>query len=243
MWRVFVLLIVFVSSTLIAKSQDCPKEDPKGPSIPSEVRQLSGVVEYHDNIRQWTSLSLAKPVCGTHKIQLLDDDVGATATISRFRGCRVQVTGKLDTPSTGYYSESLFFLVDSIRPTGNCAIKQSLPLQFTGGPASELDRYHVAMRIDYRPDGGHVLMSAYARGRSLRPWQRYASYYVTGLFGFYAYCGDGFTLEKLKGNPEAHPWILDGYAAFDPESAAQKGVRILHISYICKRSDDDSNAQ
>jgi hypothetical protein len=241
MWRFLAIVVVALSSQSKAFAQDCPKNDPNGPSIPSSVQQFEGFVEYHDSIRQWSDLRLHSPVCGSRKIQLLDDDVGNTAAISRYRNCRVRVSGKLDIPGTVYYSESLFLVVESVRSIGVCVLKRSLPVQFSGSPGSNTNRYRVTMRIDYRPHGGPVAVTVRSGYKSLTPWQKYASYMLTGGFVFYGRCADDFSMSNVSATREAYLGVTDDVAALDPETAAIKHVRILHLSFTCSRSTEESS--
>jgi hypothetical protein len=60
-------------------------------------------------------------------------------------------------------------------------------------------------------------------GRELRPWQAYASYWLTGGFVLYGHCGESFVIDKVFGTPKANPGHFDDpltpndMAAFDPE--------------------------
>ena len=76
---------------------------------------------------------------------------------------------------------------------------------------------------------------------SLRPWQAYASYLLTGGFVLYGHCGEGFVVDKVFGTPQATPSHFDeprtshDMAMFDPESAAASGKKDLHLGYTCVR--------
>jgi hypothetical protein len=98
------LLAILVLACLPAQAsaQQCPRLNPAGPDVPSQVQSLTGKLIYHDGIRQWFELKLDKPKCGERSIQLvtLDDRTNALDTL---RGCSVKTTGNLGIAGTGYY--------------------------------------------------------------------------------------------------------------------------------------------
>ena len=108
-------------------------------------------------------------------------------------------------------------------------------------PAPHLLRYAVTMHVDYRPGDHPIRFDVRSDGRSLRPWQAYAGYMLTGGFVLYGRCGSGFAVARVFGTPEARPShfddprSLDDMAAFDPETAAQAGKRMLTLGYTCVR--------
>jgi hypothetical protein len=222
-----------------AIAQSCPKENPDGPSIDSSPQTLSGRVVYHNGIRQWFGLQLDAPVCGEKEIQLLQGggafevDEGNAHAIEVFRGCVVTVHGPLGIPGTGYYSAALYQNADKIEPAKGCVLKPHLPDYTKAKPSPAIRSYRVAIRIDYL--GDHIAISARTGNHILTPWQAYANYQLTGGFGFYAYCADGFDLTHFAGTPETKPWLIDNYIAMDPETAAQKHVTHLRLDYTCRR--------
>jgi hypothetical protein len=228
-----------------AAAQSCPKENPHGPSIDSAPQTLSGKLVYHDGLRQWFGLQLDAPVCGEDKeIQLLQGggafevDEGNAHAIEVFRGCRVTVHGPLGIPGTGYYSAALYQNADKIEPAKDCVLKPHLPDYSKAKPNPSIRSYRVAIRIDYL--GDHITITARNGDRILTPWQAYASYQLTGEFGLYAFCADGFDLTHFAGTPEAKPWLIDTYLAMDPEGAAQKHVTHLRLDYTCHRDPKDA---
>src|ERR1700722_4873803 len=122
----FVLLILlFASSHIFA--QDCPKATPDGPLLDSAPRKLTGKVVFHNDLRQWLSLELDAPVCGSKQIQLVEFDEGDSHSFEVFRGCRVTVSGKLGIPGTGYYSAELYQEVTEIQPGADCVRQPAFP--------------------------------------------------------------------------------------------------------------------
>jgi len=221
-------------------AQPCPEENPNGPSKESASRTLTGKVVYHDGLRQWFGLQLDAPVCGVDKeIQLLQGggafevDEGNAQAIEVFRSCRVTVQGPVGIPGTGYYSAALYQNVDKIVPEKDCVLKSHLPDYSKAKPNPSIRSYRVSIRIDYL--GDHITITARSGDRILTPWQAYASYYLTGGFGLYAYCADGFGVVHFTGTPELKPWLIDSYIAADPEGAAQKHVTNLRLDYTCHR--------
>jgi hypothetical protein len=97
------------------------------------------------------------------------------------------------------------------------------------------------MRINYQARGGHIVVTAESGGKTLTPWQAYASYWLTGSFGFYAQCADGFDLASFSGTPETKPWLIDNQIAMDPETAATKHVTQLRLDYTCRRESKTSS--
>jgi len=110
-----------------------------------------------------------------------------------------------------------------------------------GGPT--VDSYRVAMRLQYRARGGHINIEVRAANNDLlRPWQAYAHHWLTGGYAFYASCADGFAAGEVKGTPEASVGLFldDNWISMDPESAAEKGVRQLSLSFTCNRGAPSS---
>jgi|ERR1035437_160768 hypothetical protein len=98
------------------------------------------------------------------------------------------------------------------------------------------------MHVDYEPGDHPVVFRVLSSGKELRPWQEYASYFLTGGFVLYGYCGEGFVVDKVFGTPQATPQHFeephspDDAAIFDPESAATAGKKDLHLGYTCVRN-------
>lgn len=227
------LLVFIVCAGPPVLGQQCPSADTNGASIPSETRTLEGQLIYHNGIRQWFELKLDKPECGQSSIQLTRTD-DKWAALEIFRSCRVRSKGTIDDSPTGYYSLDKFQDVIQIQPVGNCTRKAPLPRASKGTPDANIQQYQVDMDVNYEPGDHPIIFHVTGGGKELQPWQVYASYFFTGGFVLYGYCGDGFAVERVFGTPEAHPQFID-QAAFDPESAAFAGIHHLHLGYICVR--------
>jgi hypothetical protein len=90
------------------------------------------------------------------------------------------------------------------------------------------------MTIDYELGGHPIQFRVTSKGKELHPWQAYASYFFSGGFTLSGECTEGFAVDNAFGTPEAKPQLI-GNAAFDPESAAAAGKKILHLGYTCVR--------
>ncbi len=129
-----------------------------------------------------------------------------------------------------------------IEPIGECDMKALFPDYSGAKPDKIIRTYRVDMHIDYEPGDHPVIFRVSSSGKELRPWQAYASYRLTGGFVFYGYCGEGFVVDKVFGTPQASPSHFDeprtpdDAAAFDPENAAQSGVKDLHLGFTCVRN-------
>jgi len=233
-----VALLLIVCAALSAHGQQCPKENPNGPSQPSEARTLEGKLIYHDGIRKWFELKLDRPECGQESIELVQGDgafaPGSPVILEILRGCRIRTKGVLDIPSTGYYSLGLFQALDEIEPIGECKKQPPFPDYSKAKPDKSIRSYRVEMMVDYEP-GDHPIQFRVTRsGKELHPWQAYASYSLTGGFVLWGECAEGFAVDKAFGTPEANPQVIDN-ALFDPESAAVAGKKKLHLGYTCIR--------
>lgn len=97
------------------------------------------------------------------------------------------------------------------------------------------------MHVDYRSGDHPITFHVWNGAQELRPWQAYASYWLTGGFVLYGRCSEGFVIDEVFGTPQAHPMHFDDprtpsdMAAFDPESAAASGKWDLQLGYTCIR--------
>lgn len=231
-----VLALTFVNCTATpALAQECPQTNPTGPTVASEVRLLVGRLIFHDGIRKWFELKLDQPQCGQTSIQLVRVERDWTP-LEVLRGCRVRSKGALDFSSTGYYSLDTYQSVDQIEPVGPCARQSPFPDYSKAKPNKSIRGYRVDMYVNYRPGDHPFIIRASSAGRTLRPWQAYASYLLTGGFVLYGHCGEGFVVDKVFGTHEANPSHSDDMAVFDPESAAAAAKKDLHLGYTCVRN-------
>jgi hypothetical protein len=190
-------------------------------------------------MRQWFELKLDKPQCGQTSIQVapLED----STHIEIFRGCRVRSRGELDYRITGYISLEMYQNLRTIEPIGKCERKAPFPDYSNAKPDSGIREYRVDMILNYKRGDHPIIFRVTNAGKELRPWQAYASYFLTGGSVLYGNCGEGFVVDKVFGTPEANPGHFDqespdDMATFDPESAAAAGKWHLQLSYTCVRN-------
>ena len=237
--------LLLVCAGLPAHSQQCPKENPNGPSKPSEARTLEGQVIYHDGIRKWFELKLDQPECGQESVELVQADgalaPGYPASLEILRSCRVRTKGVLGLPNTGYYSLDLYQAVQEIEPIGECTRQQPFPDFSKAKPDKSIRSYRVELTIDYEQADNPIFFRVTSGGKELKPWQAYASYFLTGGFVLYGYCAKRFAVDQVFGDSEASPDHFEGRgepgdaAMFDPEGAAGKVKKKLQLGYTCMR--------
>jgi len=240
--RAVLLLMGVFSLVGLGWGQDCPHESSTGPTVESVPRTLSGVLVYHNEIRQWLGLKLDEPICGVTEVQVFSGsgsnyDDGLEKLLEQERGCRVWLTGPLGIPMTGYYSAEVYQVVSKLEPLPGCIKQPPLPDYSKLKPGASVRSYTVMMMVNYAGRGGRVSAIVRSGGRILSPWQVYASYTLTGAYAFYGNCADGFKLSHVTGSKEAYPdgETMDNMAMMDPEGAAAKGVRHVRLSYRCSR--------
>ena len=234
--KLFLALALLTS----AAAQPCPQTNTGGHTVASEARTLEGRLIFHDDIRKWFELKLDQQQCGETSIQLIRVE-GNWKPVEILRGCRVRSTGTLDFSPTGYYSLNIYQSVDQIEPVGDCTRQSPFPDYSTATPDNSIRRYRVDMYLNYTPGDHPIVFHVTSAGRTLRPWQAYASYSLTGGFVLYGYCGKGFVVDKVFGDSSAKPGHFAGprtqedMAAFDPEAAAAAGRKDLRLGYTCVR--------
>jgi hypothetical protein len=147
---------------------------------------------------------------------------------------------KLDDFSpTGYYSLNVYQDAQAIESVGRCERQPLFPDYSKAKPDKAIRAYRVDMHVNYEPGDHPIVVRVTSAGKELRPWQAYASYWLTGGFVLYGHCGDGFVVDRVFGTPEAHPGHFDDprssgdMATFDPESAAAAGKKDLQLGYTC----------
>jgi hypothetical protein len=232
---------LFATVATAAHGQRCPEENPKGPSIASEVRTLEGKLVYHDSIRKWFELKLDQPQCGQTSTELVPGDLPKLQVL---RGCRVRSKGALFFSPTGYYSLDTAQSVDEIVAIGDCMQQSPFPEEPKAKPDKRIRAYRVDMHVNYAPGDHPVVFRISSAGKELHPWQVYASYILTGGFVLYGMCGDGFAVDKVFGTAQADPSHFDepgnpsDRAMFEPEGAAAVGVTDQHLSYTCVRAHE-----
>jgi hypothetical protein len=237
--------LLFVFADLHARGQQCPKENPDGPSQPSEARTLEGQLIYHDGIRKWFELKLDRPECGKESVQLVQGGAwapGNPASLETLRGCHVRTKGVLDFPTTGYYSLDLYQALKEIEMVGECTKQPPFPDFSKAKPDKSISSYRVEMTIDYEQADSPIFFRVTNGGRELKPWQAYASYFLTGGFVLYGYCAKRFAVDRVFGDSEASPQHLEergdpaDAAMFDPEGATGAVKKKLRLGYTCMRA-------
>jgi hypothetical protein len=197
----------------------------------TEVRTLQGRLIFHDGIQAWFELKLDQPQCGEASIELFEQDSNSLAVL---RGCRVQSHGALIFSARGNIRQ----IVERIESLGKCVRRAPFP-DFSGvKPDKPVHEYRVEMHVNgSRP----IVFTVSQAARSLRPWQVYASYLLTGGSILYGMCGEGFVVDKIFGAPpEANLGHFDeaqrsnDMATFDLEAAAF-GKKDLHLGFTCVR--------
>ena len=235
------IALLLCTTTARVLPQSCPQADPAGPLVASQVLTLEGQLVFHDGIRQWFELRLDQPQCGQSSTELVRGDQD-WKPLEIMRGCRVRSRGEMAISGTGYYSLETYQFVDKIEPVGTCTRQSQFPNHSKDKPDPAVRRYRVDMRVDYEPGDHPVIFHVSTGDKELRPWQAYASYYLTGGFVLYGHCGKGFVVDKVFGTPKANPGHFDeprtsgDMAMFDPESAASSGVMRLNLGYTCLRN-------
>jgi hypothetical protein len=198
---------------------------------------LEGRLIFHDGIRPWFELKLFQQECGQASIQLVRSDFD-TKPLEILRGCRIKSQGVLRFRFTGYLSLDVYQDVEQIEPVGKCERQAPFP-DFSGvKPDKSVREYKVEMHVNgSRP----IIFTVSEAGHSLRPWQVYASYFLTGGFTLYGMCGEGFVVDKAFGTPQANPAHSEeprsstDWAMFDADSAAAFGKKVLDLGYTCVR--------
>jgi hypothetical protein len=221
-----------------AIAQDCPRENPNGPSIPSATRTLNGTIVYHDALRQWIGVRLDAPVCGQSEIELIargntDSEMRSSQrTLDTLRGCKATATGTLDLAPTGYYSTDIFQNVDKAEPDASCIPQPPLPDFSRAKPNPAIYSYQAKLTVSSLGEGS-IRGKARSNGRVLTPWQAYVHSFLTGGFVLYGSCADGFELSHVSGTPAAHASQIDYQAAMDGD--IEKGIRSAAMTFTCTR--------
>lgn len=234
-----IFVLVSLSPTV---AQDCPKENPNGPSIASARRTLSGIIVYHDALRQWTGLRPDAPVCDQSEIELIPDFSGSDLRNERerkhletLRGCRATITGTLGLASTGYYSTDIFQSVDQAVPEPSCVSQPASPDMSRARPTSTVRRYYARVTVSNVGEGA-IHAEARSPRHLLTPWQAYTHYFLSGGFVLWVNCADGFRMSHVTGSAEAKPEQWDvNQASMDADVGDDKKVKLLGMTFTCTR--------
>jgi hypothetical protein len=237
--------LLFVCAALSARGQQCPRENPNGPSQPSESRTLEGQLIYHDGLRKWFELKLDRPECGQESVELLRGlgafAPGYPASLVTLRGCHIRTKGVLGLPITGYYTLYLNQDVEEIEVVGECTKQPPFPDFSKSKPDKSIRSYRVEITIDYTLADRPIFFRVTSGGKELQPWQAYASYWLTGGYVLYGNCAKHFAVNQVFGDSEATPQHLGARgdpwdeAMFDPDDTNGASQKKLHLGYTCMR--------
>jgi len=244
---VAVVSAILVCASLFAHGQQCPGENTSGSGQQQETIALKGKLIYHDGMRKWFELKLDRPVCGQPSVELFPGRnvfyPGRPDGLETFRGCRVRTEGSLGGPASGYYTLNVNQGVGEIEPIGKCTRQPPLPDYSKAKPDKSIRKFRVEMMIDFEQTDRPIFLRVTSEGKELRPWQAYASYFLTGGYVLYGHCADGFIVDRVFGDPVLSPQHLeargDPYDAafFDPSSPDDQGYKKkLQLGFTCVRA-------
>ncbi|WMW80738.1 hypothetical protein RF679_00320 [Undibacterium cyanobacteriorum] len=243
--RLWASLILFLCSTSAwSQVEHCRTSTDAQENRAVVPQTLTGRLVFRQGLRSWFELKLDRPYCGQASLQLIADDQSKIA-LERFRDCRVETRGVIDTPDTGYYSAAYFQSVTIMKGIDGCELSARFPDYSKYKPTPGIRYYRVDFFFRYG-DGERdtpINVTVTHKGRKLRPWQAYASYYLTGGFALYGSCAESYVLGRVSGTVEGHPGHFDELgsavdkAAYDPESAAAAGVHQQRLTYTCVRKN------
>lgn len=242
---IVVVSAILACASLFACGQKCPEENTSDPGQPQEAMTLKGKLIYHDGLRKWFELKLDRPVCGQPSVELFPGRKafysGSPSALETFRGCRVRTEGLLGGPASGYYTLDINLDVGEIEPIDKCTRQPPLPDYSKARPDKSIGRFRVEMTIDYEQADRPIFFRVTSEGKELRPWQAYASYWLTGGYVLYGQCAKGFFVDEVFGDSEASPQHFDergnpnDMAMFDPDDAPGAVKKKLHLGYTCTR--------
>lgn len=222
-----------------ATSQERPQTNETAPDCWSEARTLEGKLIFHDGIRQWIELRLDQPQCGEASIEMFPWN---SPELQGLRGCRVRSTGFLYGAASGYYTLDVNQTPDKIEPIGKCELKAPFANYSDAKPDKSISAYRVEMHINAGLRDLPILVRASSSGKVLRPWQAYASYFLTGGWVLYGSCGKGFVVDRVYGSRQAGPSHFDfprtpddKATFFPPWKPVVSGEKDLHLGYTCIR--------
>jgi hypothetical protein len=233
------LLLLLAATTLRAQTQTCPTDN--GPDVPASI---TGTLEYHSGVYAWYGLRPAQPVCGQNVVQVGLSDGAEFREAHRFVGCEVTATGNLFVPDGGSWSTLLGITEAHIQPGPACKPGEPLPDYAAIPIPSTLHRYKVTATYNPKTETFSAQAFDASSGKSLSPWQRYAS--DTGNGGRdlqRMFCADGFSAS----NPKDAVNQPDLQANVDPDSSQAIEIAIpddttpVQVSFTCTRSASAGN--
>lgn len=226
-------LLLLAAATLHAQPQKCPTETTDVPIT------ITGTLEYHPSVYAWYGVRLTQPICEQKVIQLELGDSAAFRSAHRFVGCEVTTTGNLFVPATGSWSTTLGISDALLQPNQSCKPGDPLPDYSAIPIPSAVRRYKVV--ATYNPKTFDFSAQAYdaSSGKSLSPWQTYASDDGNGARDLQRmYCAEGFLASDPK-DAHAQP---DLQSNVDPDFPGAIEVAIpddttpVQLSFTCTRS-------
>lgn len=227
-----VILIVLAGSTFPAQPQQCPTETK---DVPASV---NGTLDYHPGVYAWYGLHPAQPVCGQKVLQVGLDSPAEFREAHRFVGCEVTVSGNLLLPATGYWSVPLGVVDARIRADKTCKQGQPLPDYSAIPIPSTLKRYKIIASYDPKTEIFSAQAYDISSGKSLSPWQAYASDSGNGGRDLQRmFCAEGF----VASDPRDTNGKTSLQANADPDFPQAIEVElpndsIVQVSFVCTRS-------
>jgi hypothetical protein len=231
-------LVGWAAASALGQDNPRPKETARDDCF-SESQTLAGELVFHDGIRQWIELRLNQPRCGQSSIELFPWN---SSRLQELRGCRVRTTGLLGGAASGYYTLEVNQTPDQIEPIGKCDLKAPFADYSQARPDKAIGGYRVEMRINAGLRDLPIRVRTLSSGKELRPWQAYASYFLTGGWVLYCKCGEGFVVDRVYGSQQVGPAHFndprtpdDRATFFPPWKPVVAGVKDLRLVYTCVR--------
>jgi hypothetical protein len=239
MLRVVLAFALAGCATSFASGKQSPESSDAAPGCWSEARMLEGRLIFHGGIRQWFELKLDQPQCGEPSIELFPVN---SPQIQAVRGCRVQSSGPFGFAVSGYYTLPVNQMPTKVEPIGQCDLKAPFADYSEAKPDKTISAYRVDMHINGGLRDLPILVRTSSAGKELRPWQAYASYFLTGGWVLYGKCGEGFVVDRVYGDQQLGPTHFgaprtpDDMATFSPPwKPVVSGVKDLRLGYTCLR--------
>jgi hypothetical protein len=195
------LLTLTLSLIVHASAQICPLDD--GSLNPGKPTTLTGIIRYHNVLREWIGLQLKPTVCGQKELQLtfIEGD-----TSLRYRqamslsGCKVKVTGAMEIPVTSYYSGALYIADGKIDPAPSCHPKKVPPDLSKSPIQNDVQNYQATISVDLGKNAPMKVFVQRTDGKTetLKPWQAYIEADLNGNHSVWTSCRQGFHVETAQ---------------------------------------------
>lgn len=199
----FVATFLMFTLSLVshATAQICPTDD--GSLSPGQPTTLTGLIRFHNELRDWIGLQLSSPVCGQKELQLtfLEGDASL-----RFRqamaldGCNVKVAGVLEIPVSSYYSAGLYIADGRIDPDPSCHPKEVIPDLSKATIQNDVQRYQAKVTINLNKNEPMKVSVHQTDGQTatLSPWQAYIEADLNGSNSVWVSCRQGFHVKTAQ---------------------------------------------